>query len=476
MVHFKNSSHFSVISLRDITQYVYMCLLGIFLTVYTVGLISYNIYDRVIKDYQERITNVSKTEGEDINLMCNIINCNSVTVVRDNKNISYVNNNGILSITDMHETTEPYYYTFTNLNKNLLTMVRYRYNTFFVDDTRYFSLVMHLGFLICFIVVCMIVTLSFIKALYEYKANISKRHALSIEMETKLQRELGIALKHELALPIELLKTSTTELYAALYPCSMRNDGMCDLLQQEDMDYCKTCKKRGFNRAVDKIALESFKTIKFTIERLSVVVDIISGTKRIKYSSDDVPIFDILDNVVNSRNSYRLNKFKANYRNVELFKRYSVGLGLNTGIMLNMFSIMVNNAIEAKATEITFIAVKCTYNKLEILIKDNGRGIRDANDNIIIDSSIFNFGYSSKDDMGNQRVNNKWYNKLFSYFGFNNIYVNRPRGLGLSINKEILNSKEVGGDISILETSVAGTTFKLIIPVKEQTDAKHNKV
>ena len=125
---------------------------------------------------------------------------------------------------------------------------------------------------------------------------------------------------------------------------------------------------------------------------------------------------------------------------------------------------MVTNSIEAKSTKLKFSVDTSNTNpdKLEIILEDNGRGIRNALGEVIADKDIFNYGYSTKDPNGDNIKITSWLKKILFKLGYYNEI--STRGVGLSVNKRILENS--GGDIELIDTSVKGTIFKVTIPIK----------
>ena len=130
--------------------------------------------------------------------------------------------------------------------------------------------------------------------------------------------------------------------------------------------------------------------------------------------------------------------------------------------MLIIVNNMVLNSIEANANKIV-VSAETKDDMLELTIRDNGRGIRDSNNNIIKDYNIFNYGYSTKDIDGINIITDSWLSGILYKLKILS-RDNEFRGAGLSLCKDLL--KKNGGDIILVDTNKEGTTFKLIIPTK----------
>ena len=105
---------------------------------------------------------------------------------------------------------------------------------------------------------------------------------------------------------------------------------------------------------------------------------------------------------------------------------------------------------------------------VEVTVKDNGRGVRDNKGNIVSSTDIFSYGYSTK---GDPKLQPGLINRILNKFRLDITGARTVRGVGLSINKELLQS--YNGDITLHETSPKGTTFIVKIPVKK-TEKKNS--
>jgi len=94
---------------------------------------------------------------------------------------------------------------------------------------------------------------------------------------------------------------------------------------------------------------------------------------------------------------------------------------------------LIRNSIQAKATSID-IDISESDNVVSILFKDNGSGIKEENK-----SKIFKPNFTTKD---------------------------KGMGLGLKLTKRFL--QRLNGDIQLAESSPAGTTFSIIIPLHQE--------
>lgn len=430
----------------------------IFITI----LFSYkNIYKDLADNYLSRLHTVYITEGLDVNLMCNVVNCKSMLLVEDN--LEFINIEGILK-----PTTDKYDYAATYLdifNKDLSTVINYKDIIFIIDDQQHAKAAVKLyttgGF-----VLYILYTIGFMFYVrVKQKEDIVEKSLLQSELESRLQRNLTESINHEMGMPVALIDTLITDLYSNLYPDAFTDDGVCIL------DTPGQCLISVRNRAVDKVAIEYYRKIKLGIVRMNSVLSLISESKHIKYNNGTVSLYAIVTNIVSSVNSFKVNKITSTYENEELFHNYAVGGNLNNGNMLNVINMMVNNSIEAKSSSMSFKAELISDNIMHLYIGDNGRGIRDKFNNIIENNYIFNYGYTTKDADGNSIIlGNGVFSiiyKIVSKLGINITGAsNVPRGVGLSVNRDIM--QKSGGDILLHKTSLEGTVFKLILPVKKR--------
>jgi len=418
-----------------------------------------NVYNNTYEQYITRLDIITTTEGLDINLMCNTIGCEYVIA----NNITYINNNGILFETNSTINTAIFYKYFTY---DIKTILNYKDIVFIVDDSKYILLIYQLINVMLFLFITIISIGYIIFLLNRYKASLIEKNNYKHELESRLQRDLTESLHHEMGMPIAIIDTLVTDVYSSLYPCYSTSDGVCDFTKETvDIANCMDCKLLHLKRQSDIVAIDNYQKIKFAISRLNAVLNLIAGSKHIKYNNGTVSLYNIIDNIVSSVNSYRVNKIHITIVDENILHKYATGLGLSNGDMLNIINIMVNNSVEAKSTVIIFEPIVVNDYQLELYISDNGRGIRDKFDNIIQTENIFRYGYSTKDIDGNNIIETSIFKKILYKLGF---YIHKitfsQRGAGLSINKSLL--VKSGGDINLVNTSVNGTKFRLLLPIK----------
>lgn len=445
-------------------KWIFSLVLYCFLYLGVQVIILQGVYKDNISALNDRLDTVIKTEGIDLNLLCTVVSCNRV--IRNNK--EYINNNGILrqNITFDKGNFE---IELLNTNSDGDIVIKRPEAMYVISNSRYIGIVSKLLIVSVWIVAFITTILYFSKVSAEIKRSRLEKGGLKIELENKLQRDLAESLHHEIGTPIAIIESLLEGLYRRLYPCNITEDGVCDfknvIIGKKE---CSGCRQRDSKREVDRIAADYYYKIKFSIARLTSIQNLVAGAKHIKYSNGTVAIYEILDNIINSNKNFQISKIQAEYNNIELLKKYACGPGLSNGEMLIAMQSMVTNSIEAKSTSVKFSAkvVGKMNERMELYVTDNGRGVRNKYDEVIKDTDIFNYGYSTKDENGNQKIVKGFIKRL--YYKFYSPDETSTRGVGLSVNKAIL--KNSGGDIELIETSVKGTTFKVTIPIKIRKD------
>lgn len=456
----------AIITLPHMIRYFVYLIMLMVIILFVVTTIASNVYDGIISTYSEKLAVIEKYEAGNKDLMCTMVKCKYLVTPVEGNRISYKNHNGMLETTTEHVNTTRRYY-FSTFNNDWLTIINYKGDTYLVDDSKFMGLVLDMTLFVMMIAaIFYTITGGIVVYFIDKTSNISKS-IFKNELESKLQRDLAESLHHEMGMPLAIIESSITELFANLYPCRWTEDNVCDFANEViTSETCASCVMFKPKRSIDKIAIEHYGQIKFGIARLSGVIRLVAGAKHIKYSNGNVSLFMMIENITAKVNSYKVSKFRTVYVNKDLLHKYAVGKGITNGEMLNVFNVMVNNSVEAKASEIIFRAEQVQSGKLDIYVEDNGRGIRDCFDNIVTDETIFKYGYSTKDEKGNQIVSKSWWKKILYKLGLNLVYTGTPRGVGLSVNKGVL--AKTGGDLSIVSTSATGTVFKITLPIKEK--------
>lgn len=434
-----------------------VCLFLLVIQVLTI----FGIYDDSIKENHNRIDTIVKTEGFDLNLICNVISCKYANYEGSN----FIIEDGILTESMEKINIDKYFYIF---NSNFDTIITYENATFVINNDKFIRILMIILSISSVAIFIIFFIMSFILHISEIKRNIMEKSILKNNLESRLQRDMTESLHHEMGGPLAVISTLIEEIYKMLYPCKHTSNKLCSFkTRNEKMSYCNSCVMyTGENRKIDEITTKYYEKIILSINSLNVIQNTIGESKHIKYSNGTVSLLEIITNVISSNNCYKVYKIEADISDRDLLNKYACGIGLQNGELLLVLNAMINNSTEAKANKL-FISANLTKSEdnIEIYIKDNGRGVRDRDDNVVNDINIFNYGYSTKSKNGAPLQPKKKLEKfLDNIFNFNNVDISTERGVGLSVNKRILNKSS--GDIDLVSTSKQGTLFKITIPIK----------
>lgn len=80
---------------NNIKRYIFLLLSFIFVFSFILIYTAMSLYRDVVADYTYKLSTIDKTEGLDINLMCNVVSCKYL-INYTNKDIDYYENNNIL--------------------------------------------------------------------------------------------------------------------------------------------------------------------------------------------------------------------------------------------------------------------------------------------------------------------------------------------------------------------------------------------
>lgn len=400
---------------------------------------------------------------------CKVVKCEKIAIKKDDTVWLYnVSKNGVFEF-NKAVPVEDYKANKKGLLNPKLNMVMEFENYEIIIDNGVYNSVLVNSFIIVSIFIFIPYALLYIY--FAIKINIKNRLNKGLfksELETRLQRDLTEVLHHELGAPITVLETNVNELSYLLYPCKKDITKVCSLIPDDNSvmkSKCRTCERAKFISTIDKEKITLLKDINLAIERIKSILRIISNSKKIRFSNGTVPIYAICENIVSSINSFKIRKLSATYENEEVIRKYSVRHELGNGNLLNILHVLLNNSIEAGADKVVIKAHKVTSEKLELYITDNGSGIRDKNNNIILDKNIFSYGYSTKDTDNSRYKPNTWFTRILDMLGFTLETNKTKRGIGLYVSKVML--EKVGGGIELVSTSSNGTTFKITFPIKK---------
>ena len=434
---------------------IYFTVAFLLLEFFTISL----VYHNEIKDINNRVQQTVSAGGHDIYLICNYINCKNII----EENIHYVNTEIGIVVNEKNDTNSKILFAF--FNSDLDSVIRHNNTLFIVNNDSKWNFINRSLALSTFILFIVIFIFSFKIRLDVLKKESYARNSFKNDLESKLQRDLTESLHHEMGTPLAVIRTLLDEIIKTIYPCGVTESGICTLkVSNKKIPDCKDCEVCGHNynkRALDSTISEYYEQIRLALDSLFTLQTLIGKSKRISYSNGTVSLFEILNNVILSSNQLRIKNITPDYRNKGILDTHSCR-GIQNGEMLIIVNNMVLNSIEANANKIV-ISAETKDDMLELTIRDNGRGIRDNNNNIIKDYNIFNYGYSTKDIDGINIITDSWLSGILYKLKILS-RDNEFRGAGLSLCKDLL--KKNGGDIILVDTNKEGTTFKLIIPTK----------
>lgn len=374
--------------------------------------------------------------------------------------------------------------TDVNLIDNILNTIkkdRIDTNVMF-DNVTYFyhiyniSILKHQIFIYIFLISSIITTVYYFTSTFIriHFANTENRFAKE-QLETKLQRNLTESLHHELIPSIGILNVYIKELYQTIFKDIEVSNYSRVVVNDETYEKYNNDILLS-TTDVSKI-LDKYNHFESAINRMSAVLTIISNSKHLKYNKNTIPLIEMIDSAYCSVMIYQIHKPNITYAGRDLFKSYTTSNGLDAGIFGNIITVMLMNAVEANASDITIDAkMSIRSGMMEITISDNGVGIRRPNGDICTleeTDKIFVYGYSTKDNHNKpltikERFIIALIESIFSrFYSIDDLRERSSRGSGLSFNQTILRS--VGGNIEVKETTKDGTKFLLTIPVKELT-------
>lgn len=310
------------------------------------------------------------------------------------------------------------------------------------------------------------ILLYFLWNVRQHKTKSIEKGEFKQELEAQLQRDISEMIHHELRAPVEVITAELDELLYKLYPAYHNTTEHTDLETWISNDEQHT---HNLNEE-DKEILRMFDRANMGLIRIKTILNIVAGTKHIRFSNGTVPIKQIIDNIYNSVNAFKLNKMDMKYCDCDdKITKYSVHHKYGNGNFLNAIHVLFNNAIEAHSSQVDIwskmISNDGEIERMEIFVKDYGSGILDQRGKPVADDRIFQYGWTGKDIA--EYIT--WKDRILNLLGYNTTKQTR-RGIGLFLTRKIL--RDAGGDIELFETGYGGTTFKLTLPVKK-TDLAH---
>lgn len=481
-----------IFSRKNIIIYIVMSLTIVLFNGLVIALNYYTSTSTMYHDKLNIMDNIVNSEGFDLMHICNAINCQEVyfqteeTYNNKPKYVKYANINGVLELENNNILDKDLPKLITSILTTDLKLYVDKDKYIFILGTKYIKeYSLRLYIITSIIIIILLLPLYIILCIIKERDNKLNKVSYKNELETTLQRNLTEVIHHEMAIPLALIRTLTDNLFIDMFRCPLYKEKSCVLHtnlfcnNEEELKKCMLC-ANAFNYTrtdilgVRKIEfLDMYNKIILNIDRLNSILKLLAGAKHIKNSNGNNSLYKIIDNVVSSVNSFKLEKIKAFYEdNKKLLDKYALGHGLQNGELMNIVQVLVNNAIEALATEIHIYSELGPDATMNIYFKDNGMGIRDSKNKIVTNNKIFEMGYTSKADEEDYKTDGIFLVKICKYIlkKLNVTLVKRKntRGIGLYISRNVL--REAGGDITLVETSAEGTTFCINIPIKNVHD------
>ena len=318
---------------------------------------------------------------------------------------------------------------------------------YILNNSEYINLFLYLMIITYVLVTIFFLVSLFYNSKYNYTNNLYERGSYKLYTESKIQGNISEMLHHEISAPISILESCATE-YTNLIESIKLTDS-----QKSEYEYIRN-------------------GMTFSLDRLNSILMNLYQTRDIK-KEYGTSMYVALKHIINTVNRLQIGKLTDVFvcGSDHTLEKIAVNPTLGNGNFLNIMNIILTNSIEAGSTTIEYKVEVINSKFIYLYIKDNGRGIRDKNNDILPLSQvniIMDYGYSTKDKKGNHIVKiNRW-KKFLSYFGLRVISTETNRGIGLYMVKMLL--LKAGGNLKVVETKETGTTFKLKIPIIKSAD------
>lgn len=327
------------------------------------------------------------------------------------------------------------------VTKELRLIIYGKQARYIMDDNTYLQTTINSMLYLVLIAGGIIIIVHFYSCYRGFKNDVYEKKNYKTYIENKLQGNVSEMIHHEISAPLAILLSiySTVE------------DGL----------------SKNYNFSMDEKTklMDSFK---FALTRINETTSFLAKSKHLKRDGN-VSMYDSFEHVTASINTTHIVRITTEYTDCEdLLKSLTIKANLSNSGFMNVLTVLYNNAIEACSSVMTISVHQLTHDFITLDIKDNGRGIRDVNDNLFKESGkiIEQYGYSTKDEKGNPVVKKGFIYKLLKLFRIKLISTDTNRGIGLYMNKILLQS--VKGKIELVSTSEQGTTFRIRVPVQKK--------
>jgi len=341
----------------------------------------------------------------------------------------------------------------------------YKYKKSYIDVLRFYADVVLIVYLFI-----LVTTLIFI---YRFIVSSSIQSMISgasvtASLHNKNMSMLAEQLHHEINTPLTVVKTLCDRTMN-----EMEESAICD--PENRSGHCKRCTIPDRCQRIRRY----HKIIDDNIRQAYVVIERMAEVKQVRYSNGNKTLYDIAKATFDIMGVY--NRANYNYNIDESLREYIVdhNTGLKNHEVMNMLVNHVKNSLEAGASDIRVVLNEVASSEMSVF----GRHIMDAIACLdkYIPSPLSEIAILLLDKMftksaKNQIIiakallidNGRGISGQFRQNIFNLNWSSKKRdgiirGAGLYLNREIL--RTAGGDVDIVESSPAGTTFILFIPV-----------
>jgi len=419
-------------------------------------LLLYNYYvmvDNRSNNLKSTITNtIIEFNDIDPEHLCNVTNCDNISIYTYNQNMykNFSKSNGRFSFDNYTKNRTESYTTYAtigdvSLTKDLKFLYSIKdYGIFIIPEQ---SLAMQ-AIISSWLVMNTSFFLFFLIFFIHQELQIKKRNFQQVMGVTSILREKNLQLltenvHHELNTPIAIINGLIRNLEIHL--------------NSVGMSY-------------------TFDQIYAAIDQIKTVLDKMSNMKQIKYSNGNKTVYDIVSYGANAMTNYKKTNYVINVPTD--LKKYGVdNKKLNNADVLNVVTNHFKNSLDAMADRIEVSAkYRAETKMLYLYIIDKGTGVRGF-DGLILPKekyeNIFDPYWSTKNEKGefiygkindSKNIFMKMYIKFLTdlKIWLTPEYFRKGRGIGLYLNRQFLT--DVGGNIKLIETSLKGSVFLIMIP------------
>ena len=461
MIEHNGKNYIKLFIKENWPRFIIIFTVGIAFSIISINIATSNLTEYYNSEAKERLAAVKNKYGIDIPMLCLVTNCTMVIDNSDKENPMFLDfsKNEIDTILGSRYTMGPKKgpppkdhnsllppppkpHEFRSLTKDPHSVLRRNFNIIKVPSSE-IEIIKNIDvledvkrdLLVRVIIIFLVFSILSLLVLIQFERIVVRREKYKEvhNLEYSIQKELTESVHHELAGPLAVIEGNLNMFYKTLG----------SLLTSDQTNY-----KNQIENAIDSI---------------KSVLKIMSNCKHIKYSNGAISINKIIDSAISSRIMSSLNTVLINFKHKETLDEVAVKGKLSNGEIYNALNTLIINATEAEATKID-ITAEVDEKYIDIIVKDNGIGVRDRKGKINPNQNIFKYGYSTKDKEYNEHRDEGYiYKVIYAIFGGKH-RTRSTRGAGLAINRNILKSH--GGDLLLKSTNENGSVFILRVPIK----------